>query len=227
MIVFLLLFSVAVLAYYPDPTRKVYSPLIGGIQIYIEGTGYYCTIGYPAIRTIDNKKGIVTAGHCYNWDIGYSKKTYQPEYSNDYYIGTADTWAPIIDMAFIPTTDITPKTLHINSATGTSTQLSVSRYLTFGEVSQGMEVYKTGRSTGTTAGKVITKDDYDSSLNLRYGIWIEPMDALEGDSGAPVYIYKSTSAELVGYLVSDVGGLKVAISVSGPIEFADTYPLTG
>ena len=67
--------GLVVLSQHP-PTGERVRPLEGGYQIEIwkeirfwpDDGPYTCTLGFPVYREVDGARGVVTAGHCNDWE---------------------------------------------------------------------------------------------------------------------------------------------------------------
>lgn len=173
-------------------------PLIGGIQIYDMNNGNTCSIGYPAYiydeYTDRYYYGVVTASHC--GDLG--DDVYQPD-SNGRYIGYfyIDPSLPRnSDSAFI----LTESSWSSNPTTITDKVYSdysidkydyIDGYKSSYTLISGIDLYKSGRTTGTTAGKLICV--YYGVYKWTSNIWIRnPIIAdfysSYGDSGGTIFV---------------------------------------
>ena len=198
--------------------QQRYRPLRGGIQI--EQWKWYwfipvpygtCTIGYVA-KSPNGTLGVITAGHCTNFETDVS--VYQPSLSLfvNNYIGNPSWVAPAdsYDVEFIPNSNVHPSVLY---ATDTDASfISVGYYLDFNEVHSLLQlgpipVNKTGRTTGTTGGYIRdARDPYIAILDgvptsIRYA-FNTSLYTLGGDSGAPVFRYEPRiGAVLYGHVI--------------------------
>ncbi|MEM0311514.1 MAG: hypothetical protein QXF10_08740 [Ignisphaera sp.] len=233
----------------PNATRQKYRPLIGGIQIGVVKWSWfipiykgYCTIGYSAMDR-NGLLGVVTAGHCSNWDLPVS--VYQPDLWE--HIGGFSYVNKTCDLGFIPYSNSAAKILYIDIYNN-SHIFDVNNIISWEYIDVWKnEIYnKTGRSTGTTDGYLVAASSdpgYDiicDSLGLKYCLFLtyysEP-----GDSGAPVYELYPLPAKMEirklllghhwGRVTIDYGSycidLAVAISVKGAIEAGFIPLVTG
>jgi len=186
--------------------QQKYRPLRGGIQI--EQWKWYfiipvpygtCTIGYVA-KSPSNTLGVITAGHCTNFETAVS--VYQPSLSlfENNYIGNPSWVSPnnrsnYYDVEFIPNSDVYPSVLYATNTSANS--IPVGYYYNFTGVRSLLQlgpipVNKTGRTTGTTGGNITEAWEYytvflDGVLTtIRYAL-ITSVYALKGDSGSPVF----------------------------------------
>jgi hypothetical protein len=214
--------------------QQRYRPLRGGIQI--EQWKWYwfipvpygtCTIGYVA-EAPDGTLGVITAGHCTNFETDVS--VYQPSLSLfvNNYIGNPSWVAPTssdnyYDVEFIPNNDVHPSVLY---ATDTDASfISVGYYFDFNEVRSLLQlgpipVNKTGRTTGTTGGYIRRAlDPYNTTLDgvptsIRYALIIS-LYALGGDSGSPVFRYEPRiGAILYGHVIAVNPDLNLTLAQS-------------
>lgn len=243
--------------YYADPvayTREKYRPLIGGIQIenikwflFIPTLDELCTLGYIA-KDGSGRLGVVTAGHCYNFETGWGWSAYQPNY--DFPLGTNYIGGPsimgtsLIDVTFIPYSNVTSRVLHIVNESGEYlaenapvTGIVDRSWLDWCTQVQGNDpvceyIYKTGRTTGTTRGRCF----YYDSVSGR--IIIQNLYAWSGDSGSPAYIIppsRSFMLYLAGIVVavstdpsgSQYAGLTYAVYVGNITEVLGVQPVIG
>lgn len=244
-------------------TRLRYRPLIGGIQIesvewlwIIPDRKIQCTIGYP-VRDLNGRKGVITAGHCTEYNTGWS--IYQPVYDrppwlwSSNYIGDSSWIAPhslqeYYDIAFIPYDDVSPYILYITNEG--AQQLPIVYIYTINDLKWFLSNYgplpinKTGRTTGTTGGRLCHVGRYcyivvyPYPINMTYCL-IGDLIASEGDSGAPIFIHSEIMRKalnlpptippynatfLIGHLI---GGLpsKCTVIVDGQIIIALNYTI--
>jgi len=148
------------------------------------------TIGYVA-KSPNGTLGVITAGHCTNFETDVS--VYQPSLSLfvNNYIGNPSWVAPTnssnyYDVEFIPNSDVYPSVLY---ATNTDASfISVGYYFDFNEVRSLLQlgpipVNKTGRTTGTTGGYITDAlDPYNAILDGLFPLirWIEVVCGLLG-----------------------------------------------
>jgi hypothetical protein len=203
-------------------TRQLYRPLIGGIQIELikwwrifPVFDAYCTIGYVA-KAPDNSLGVITAGHCSNFETGIS--VYQPAWSllQNNYIGSPSWVAPsssnnYFDVEFIPNSNVALAVLYA-SDTGAS-PISTGYYYDFYQVRDllrtgPISVYKTGRTTGTTGGLITGAFDPlvvnlgGVTTSIRFAL-NTTLYSLGGDSGSPVFsVDRYVGAILFGHVIA-------------------------
>ena len=184
-----------------DPAREKYRPVIGGVKIEIK-TGLFtsaiCTSSFSTSLFGEDLTGIITAGHCSNYETGKSVR--QPswfwnEIGEVYDVGSAS------DSEFVlATEEVAPYILHIKYYSSNDTYVGykylINGYYSFSyivnnwEIYNGLDVfYKTGQTTGTTRGALVR---YFYSINTDYAGTIRyafeaTNYAQPGDSGSPLY----------------------------------------
>jgi hypothetical protein len=208
----------------PEPGYDVrYRPLVGGIQVKTSfdngSTITTSTLGFTAINE-NYEKGYVVAGHAASEMGMLVCQPYYSEYPNSIYkIGTVDVigtpeglfgWLEA-DASFVEYEDISPQ-IHIGN--------EVLRYVYgYQDPTLGMEVYKSGRSTGVTSGEVTkVRNDY---VYLPDGAFLHnqtyaDFHAEKKDSGSPVYFINEENQKIIVGIVSskDILGDMVISPVS-------------
>jgi len=244
-------------------TRLRYRPLIGGIQIesvewlwIIPGRIFQCTIGYPVSDLNGGRKGVITAGHCTEYNTGWS--IYQPVYDrppwlwSSNYIGDSSWIAPHedqehYDIAFIPNDNVSPYILYITNEG--AQQLPIAYIYTINDLRWFLSRYgplpvnKTGRTTGTTGGRLYYAGQYcyiivyPYPINITYCL-ISDYYSDAGDSGAPIFIHSEimrkvlnlpptippyNASFLIGHHIGRI--INVTVIVDGQIIRALSYAI--
>jgi len=206
--------------FYVYPMREYKRPLCGGLQIQIANNTHYvpCTLGY-FVRDPNGNYGIITAGHCVErlWRNGNPTWVwvYQPNISSSSYLIGPNGYYTIngdIDAVFIPLNwdaSFDPYLINITGPRRYGT-VGILSYIDHDRLLVGTRVCKTGRTTGTTCGAVLWKENphVDSETGRTYlDAVVLNVAAASGDSGSPVYdsrwaYYSGLPATaLVGHLV--------------------------
>ena len=184
-----------------DPAREKYRPVIGGVKIEIKMglfTSAICTSSFSTSMFGENLNGIITAGHCSNYETGKSVR--QPSWfwnkiGKVYNVGDAS------DSEFVQATEeVAPYILHIKYYSSNDTYVGykylINGYYSFSyivnhwDIYYGLDVfYKTGQTTGTTKGAILEyyysfHTDYAGTLRYTF---IMTNYAQPGDSGSPLY----------------------------------------
>lgn len=219
--------------------------LYGGDPVYQSpGSGVYCTLGY-AVNYTDGgvaKKGILTAGHCYDPMSAYVNGHYvtlsgpvidKPhKYSANVpgYDGISDKY----DYQIWETTGLTVD----NSIRYTdknnipefpdSGTLRMTSITTFMNQKAGMIVCKSGNNTGITCGEITNGNKTHDGV----AGWIEvsktkqSVISLGGDSGGPWFLYPGTSTTIVGVGIHTAGDSvpgTAGIAIYMPIDYIDDH----
>ncbi len=205
---------------YP-PTGDRVRPLVGGYQIEMwkeirfwpDQSPGPCTLGFPVYRVVDGAYGIVTAGHCNEWDKDgwiYDWVMHQPVKDGDNNeIDPVEATACVVDATLVFYSNVYPGILHIYSD-GSYETLEVTDWISWSEVPNyiySVAFYKTGRTSGTTSTYLA---GYESSFQsvlypckVYKALFFHAVFAYPGDSGAPAYEKLGGHAVLLGYIVAN------------------------
>jgi hypothetical protein len=128
-----------------------------------------------------------------------------------------------IDATFVPLNPGVGWRAEIINITGQNswTRILIYSYRDWDDVGLGVDVCKTGRSTGTTCGYVIDKREFLSTpyRNLSYVI-ITNITVAPGDSGSPLYYHvKPSIRDLDTYILGhlSMGGNCMLAIVNGEL----------
>lgn len=173
--------------YYIYPTREYMRPLVGGLQVQANSFGY-CTLSY--IVTKDNIYGAVFPAHCINFTKACFV-VYQPNNTrSEYRIGVTDLSDDRADAAFIRLDSgvgFWPAVINITGPRSYQLVDTVGDE-DFQSATPGTPVCKTGRTTGTTCGKVVRQ--YSTVIiggKTIYYVVETDASGFFGDSGSPFY----------------------------------------
>ncbi|GEM_PF-7130570 len=229
-----------------DPAREKYRPVIGGIQIEIKTgllTTTICTSSFAA--TFLATEGIVSAGHCSNFEILNSVR--QPRWLwNE--IGIVYMTDKPSDSLFVDLNDETtssPQVLHIVKSGDKyyGIKLTVIDYYEYSDFCRDSEkyrdetiFYKTGRTTGTTSGRILL---CRLELDTRYAgtlrkVFLMDIYVESGDSGAPVYLkyQRLERAKLLGIVSGAIYSnnqfqYSIVVSITSIKENLGVKPIIG
>jgi len=207
-------------------TQERHRPLVGGIQIefwkeilYIPIVGSVCTLGFPVYRSYDDAYGVITAGHCNNWEYGgwyYDWVQYQPTLGDDNIIGTVNATSCSAEATLVLFNNVHYSLIHIYEDNSYDS-LYITGWVSWDEIPSNyvnVTFYKTGRTTGTTSGTLQTWE-YKVAWGgcYVYRVLYLNYTSEAGDSGSPVYVKLGDHAIVVGYHIGRSGDLAVALSV--------------
>lgn len=200
---------------------KYRNPVIGAIQLTGE-TKAIGTLGFAA-KTSSGTKGYVTAQHL-GTSIGY--KMYQPTKKTNNGLGSVSkTSSTHADACFVPYSNVAAK-IHI----GGGKTLPVVTYMSSKPKSSWVDlhVYKSGRTTGVTDGKVVSIIDIDNNLGKYYGLIKTTIPVETGDSGGPLYTMPTSgkSCNILGITKATVSGGSLYSSVYGINYDLGVLPIT-
>lgn len=202
-----------------------FRPLIGGIQIqtFLGSLTATSTLGWAA-QTSSGTRGYVISAHCSD---GSGENVYQPTTGSSNSCGSvgADTGWPYsssyADAAWVPYSNVAAK-IHSQGVDQT-----VKGY--YDEPWEGLTVFKSGRTTGTTSGEVQRKGlvFHPSTQRYLYDQYFASYTAEPGDSGSPVYHVESDHDRIiVGILSGSFNGEEYFSPVSGVETELSVLPLT-
>ena len=209
-----------------DPARDKYRPVIGGVQIEVKVgalTSYYCTSSFASVYTSDGSRGIVTAGHCSDFETGHSVR--QPRWFWNK-IGEVYSVSMESDSGFVKKkSEIAVEGFILNitfdqaSSTYVGIKYPVVGYYSFDYIVERWDyfkdnylLYKTGRTTGTTSGHLTR---YMLTYTVPYAgtlekVYLADIYVEAGDSGSPVYSLELDDPD-EGYVIRTVGIISGAI----------------
>ena len=207
----------------PDVSlRDKHRPLLGGIEIQTRNGGF-CTMGFNAIRNGVN--GFVTNSHCTRDQY---RNTSDSIRQGGRVVGVEHAEAPITmingrpyrwaDVAFIRYSNQNPGMMSLGSIANAgyknpNIMYSNSTKIDFKSYSPkvGQRIYKVGRTTGRTTGKIVrtctnSRSSTSGIINRcqsRARTYDGQAISQGGDSGSPVYAYHYVSG--VGYKIELLG----------------------
>ncbi len=208
----------------PTSRSSSWRPLIGGIKIVTDyGTS---TLGFAA-KTSSGTKGFVVNEHAAP-TIGSS--IYQPSASNANLVGSVSKYSKNYDSdaSWVPCSNVNAK-IYDHDTDVTKTVKS------YGDPGVGQYVYKSGVSTGKTAGTITQKTSvYDSALGETLSNqYVVGYRCDYGDSGSPVYVDVTNGVKILGIHWGGRGthtSTGFSSSVFSPVSGVHTdlgvYPLT-
>lgn len=190
---------------FPVPVSRTSSwisyGLIGGIRVYTnDPSGAYSTLSFAA-KTNSGTKGYVISGYAAP-TVG--DQVWQPSSGNSYKVGTVSKVPRVYaDAAWVPYTGTVQAKIYEYDTDHLRTVTS------YGDPAVGDLVYKSGITTGETAGYVTAVGTirYDSSGRPFYNQCIAGCQVNYGDSGSPVFhqVYGTNNALIYGIISAGDG----------------------
>ncbi len=168
-----------------EQTESLLTPAVSmhGGYLFRSYRGKKCTFGFPVYSSWRHKSGLSTAGHCDNTGK-YATHAISSQYERN--------WGPY-DIQFMQPNSSSTYISNL-TFTGYSHQRMFTSKLRNSQ-SIGSWVYKYGRTSGRTSGKIrsrwYTHKGYSTYI-------LTDMVTLEGDSGGPVFLGSTAYGSVVG-----------------------------